>query len=88
MKALKPTLALIAALVVLASPALATNTPCSQKKGGIVGCVGTKFLCRDGSTSASKKTCTRGQAGLDGASDDDGEVVQFKTEDGELFPGK
>jgi hypothetical protein len=79
---------LVAALAMLTAPALATNTPCSKKKGGIVGCVGTKFLCRDGSTSASKKTCTRGQAGLDGASDDEGEVVQFRTEDGELTPPK
>jgi hypothetical protein len=79
---------LITAVAVLTSPALATNTPCSKKKGGIVGCLGSKFLCRDGSTSASKKTCTKDQADLDGGSDDDGEVAQFKTDDDELAPAR
>lgn len=36
----------------------ATNTPCSGKKGGINHCSGGKFICNDGSTSASKKTCS------------------------------
>lgn len=33
--------------------------PCSGKKGGISHCQGTKFVCRDGSISASKKVCSR-----------------------------
>lgn len=36
----------------------ATKTPCSGKKGGINHCSGGKFVCNDGSTSASKKTCS------------------------------
>ncbi|WP_376713299.1 hypothetical protein [Pseudomonas canadensis] len=36
---------------------LAANTPCSGRKGGIVGCDGDIFLCNDGSISASKKSC-------------------------------
>ncbi len=62
---MKTTIAILAsvlALMIASGAAFATNTPCSQKKGGVVGCIGTKFLCRDGSTSASKKTCTRDQA--------------------------
>ncbi|NGP41548.1 hypothetical protein G4V72_07420 [Acinetobacter sp. GC2] len=31
--------------------------PCSGKKGGISHCQGTKFVCKDGSISASKKIC-------------------------------
>lgn len=38
----------------------ARNTPCSGKKGGIAGCTKNgKFLCNDGPTSASKKSCSR-----------------------------
>ncbi|MFT4020078.1 MAG: hypothetical protein QM666_01015 [Acinetobacter sp.] len=33
--------------------------PCSGKKGGINHCQGGKFVCNDGSISASKKVCTR-----------------------------
>ncbi len=33
--------------------------PCSGSKGGISHCTaGGKFVCNDGSISASKKTCT------------------------------
>jgi len=67
------------ALALLIGPALGANTPCSKKKGGIVGCVGTKFLCRDGSTSASKKTCTRDQAEASDAIDE-GELIPFTVE--------
>lgn len=38
--------------------ALAANTPCSGKKGGISHCVGSTFVCNDGSTSASTKDCS------------------------------
>lgn len=50
------TLLLLAAC--LASAAHAANTPCSGKKGGVQRCVGERFLCRDGSISASKRPCT------------------------------
>lgn len=33
--------------------------PCSGKKGGISHCQGTKYVCKDGSISASKKSCNR-----------------------------
>lgn len=33
--------------------------PCSGKKGGISHCQGSKFVCNDGSISASKKVCSR-----------------------------
>lgn len=38
--------------------AVATNYPCSKSKGGVERCQGSKFVCRDGSVSASKKKCT------------------------------
>lgn len=38
--------------------AKAGNTPCSGKKGGVSHCLNGKFICNDGSTSASKKVCT------------------------------
>ncbi|MCX7075480.1 MAG: DNA/RNA non-specific endonuclease [Methylococcales bacterium] len=34
------------------------NDPCSGNKGGINHCEGTKFVCNDGSSSASTKDCT------------------------------
>ncbi len=33
--------------------------PCSGSKGGISHCDGSKFVCKDGSISGSKKICTR-----------------------------
>lgn len=46
------------------------NTPCSQSKRGINHCEGTRFICNDGSVSASKKDCRSyfggaGASGLD-----------------------
>ncbi len=38
--------------------ALAANTPCSGKKGGISHCEGHAFICNDGSVSQSKKNCS------------------------------
>nr|WP_269807334.1 hypothetical protein [Pseudomonas sp. NMI795_08] len=46
------------ALSLAATSALAANTPCSGRKGGIAGCDGDAFLCNDGSISASKKSCS------------------------------
>lgn len=46
--------------------ASAANQPCSGKKGGVSHCSGSKFVCNDGSTSASKKTCSGyGAGGMD-----------------------
>ena len=56
-------LALAALAVSFATTAHSANTPCSGKKGGVERCAGEKFLCRDGSISASKRVCT----GPDGA---------------------
>ncbi|WP_414925782.1 hypothetical protein [Pseudomonas zeae] len=44
-------------LVLLATHALAANTPCSGGKGGIAHCDGELFVCNDGSISGSKKSC-------------------------------
>lgn len=54
---------LAAILAVLASLAAsgeaeAANTPCSGKKGGVSHCLGSYFICKDGSTSQSKRICT------------------------------
>jgi len=38
--------------------AVAANTPCSGKKGGVSHCAGADFICNDGSVSASKKVCS------------------------------
>lgn len=59
-----------AALILWLAPADAANTPCSGKKGGVAYCRGGKFVCNDGSTSASKKTCSGYGSS---ASDDDDE---------------
>lgn len=40
------------------SMAHAANTPCSGRKGGISHCMGSEFVCNDGSVSASRKVCT------------------------------
>jgi endonuclease YncB( thermonuclease family) len=36
----------------------AANYPCSQRKGGVNYCDGEKFVCNDGSISASKQKCS------------------------------
>ncbi|HEE5436062.1 TPA: hypothetical protein R7O47_000058 [Acinetobacter baumannii] len=50
-------------LLVLSSLSVAEagrgRQPCSGKKGGISHCDGSKFVCNDGSISASKKICSR-----------------------------
>lgn len=47
-------------LLILLYPTLlfAANTPCSGSKGGIDHCDGSKFVCKDGSYSKSKKMCS------------------------------
>lgn len=50
----------LGAALALASPvSAATRAPCSGKKGGVDHCDGGKFVCKDGSKSASKKTCEK-----------------------------
>lgn len=46
------------AVLVFSASVFAGNTPCSGKKGGVSHCSNGKFICKDGSTSASKKICT------------------------------
>lgn len=41
----------------LSLPAQAANTPCSRGKGGVAYCLDGKFICRDGSMSASRRVC-------------------------------
>lgn len=36
----------------------AGNTPCSGRKGGVSHCAAGRFVCNDGSVSASKKVCS------------------------------
>ena len=43
--------------IMLPGLAMAANTPCSGKKGGISHCSGGKFVCNDGSISGSKRVC-------------------------------
>ncbi|NKL65330.1 hypothetical protein ELH27_35945 [Rhizobium leguminosarum] len=60
--------ALLSIAALVAAPVLA-NTPCSGRKGGIDHCQGSTFICRDGSVSASKKSCeaTMGAVGILGS---------------------
>lgn len=46
-------------LILVSAPvAEARNQPCSGKKGGVKACTSDgKFLCRNGTTSASKRKC-------------------------------
>jgi endonuclease G len=51
-------------MLVLPFNAIAQNTPCSGKKGGISHCDGAKFVCNDGSYSRSKKSCSGEDFGM------------------------
>ena len=46
-----------------AQPVLATNYPCSGRKGGVSHCQGSTFICNDGSVSASKRDCSADTGG-------------------------
>lgn len=46
------------ALAMGLSAAHAANTPCSGRKGGVDYCMQGRFVCKDGSLSASKKICS------------------------------
>ncbi len=54
----KGTLIYLFFLLVLPISGHAVNTPCSGSKGGISHCDGAKFVCNDGTTSASTKSCS------------------------------
>lgn len=50
---------LIISCLLLSTSVLAKNTPCSGKKGGVKHCTADgKFMCNNGTVSASKKKCT------------------------------
>ncbi len=54
------TIAVVVIAVALAGVAEARGrTPCSGKKGGVSHCMGKFFVCKDGTTSQSKKVCSR-----------------------------
>lgn len=48
----------VAVLFLLAFAAQAANTPCSGSKGGVSHCMNGRFICNDGSISASKRICS------------------------------
>ena len=50
--------ALLCAGLLLVAHGAYANYPCSGSKGGVAHCAGSKFLCNDGSISASKKICS------------------------------
>lgn len=52
-------IALVASTIILSPAAMAKGKkPCSGSKGGIKACTSDgKFLCKDGTISASKKVC-------------------------------
>lgn len=52
---------LVAALLALSAVQAEARgrQPCSGKKGGVSHCMGKYFVCNDGSTSQSKRTCSR-----------------------------
>lgn len=56
-------LALTAALLALGPSAFAANYPCSGMKGGVAHCAGERFVCNDGSISASKRSCSAERGG-------------------------
>ena len=43
--------------LILTSNAYAGREPCSGKKGGVMCCEYSKFICYDGSTSKSNQDC-------------------------------
>ena len=48
--------------------AVFANTPCSGSKGGINHCANGRFVCNDGSVSASKRICSGGEGVTDALS--------------------
>lgn len=54
------TVILVIMTLCLASPATARGRePCSGKKGGVSHYLGKFFVCNDGSTSQSKRVCSK-----------------------------
>lgn len=56
----------------------AANKPCSQSKGGIKYCEGEKFICNDGSVSASKQKCSVAKFGTKDAAKSENPVTDKK----------
>ena len=50
--------ALAACIALLAPAADAANYPCSKGKGGVSHCMGTFYVCHNGTTSQSKTACS------------------------------
>lgn len=50
--------AILITATLLTTQALALNTPCSGRKGGVARCQGKLFVCKDGSISQSKLSCS------------------------------
>lgn len=48
----------VIALMLFIPEAEARNQPCSGSKGGISHCSGSIFVCRNGTTSQSKRSCS------------------------------
>jgi hypothetical protein len=48
----------IGLLVVSQAASARGREPCSGKKGGVSHCSGAKFVCKDGSLSKSKRSCS------------------------------
>lgn len=51
-------IALLSLPLAISEGAARGREPCSGKKGGISHCLGSYFICKDGSTSQSKRICT------------------------------
>ena len=66
--------------LLMAGAAGAANYPCSKSKGGVHHCENGKFICNDGSVSASKRIC--------GASDGASDVSNPKTATAKKRPAK
>jgi hypothetical protein len=60
MKKMAAVVSIVSLLLVGVNAQAKGREPCSGKKGGISHCSGKKFVCNNGTISASKKTCSRG----------------------------
>ncbi|MDR2240027.1 MAG: hypothetical protein LBE33_06240 [Zoogloeaceae bacterium] len=65
MKQATITLLLCLCAVGAAGTVSAASAPCGGSKGGISRCEGEKFICNDGSVSASKKKCSTAEYGAE-----------------------
>lgn len=63
-----PIVIFVIALMLFIPQAEARNQPCSGSKGGISHCSGSIFVCRNGTTSQSKRSCSMASPAADAAS--------------------